>query len=135
MSKKNFLRSSPTSAALLGALLLPALPAFAQDAPPQPDTSALSRTLTAGAVLYKFADECGLPEADKTHLFMTQLTQAYEQYRADFSHYEVQSIISDINRGVKDAQFFISMSEKNSEEYKRNCSEIKEKVEVILGKN
>lgn len=111
-----------------GALLLAISPALAGAGSTQEDESKLAAKVIADGTLYGFAKACNLREEDLESLFNSQLSSTREFVQDKVPHYTPDDFEMDFKRGIYDALFFTADADESSESYKRNCSEIQQKV-------
>ena len=115
-----------------GILVFACVPTVVTAASPQEDESRLIAKVKADGTLFGFAQTCNVPKEDVKRLFNLNLASTREFFQTKVPHYTPDQFKADFRSGIEIAQSFANNTDPDSEPYKRNCSEIRQKVASLL---
>ena len=98
----------------------------------QQDESKLADKVRGDGTLYGFAKACNMSEKDLDNLFSLQLSSTRDFVQNKAPGYTLEYFEADFKSGMENAFFFASNADTDTDSYKRNCAEIRHKVNGLL---
>lgn len=113
--------------------LLFLLPAVAQAK--SEEEQQLQASVSAAGALFGFAQACDLATADINALLRLQVLKARRVAQEKIPNYSAENFKTDFKSGIETANGFTRLVARDSDVYKKNCADIKQKVATILSTN
>lgn len=112
-------------------LVLAALPAAAASGDKQDEKKLIAKVFADGT-LFGFAQICKVPEPDLKKLYDKKFESSKEFGMAKVPQYTQQNFRTDFQNGIATAGRFAAKLGPTSEEHRKNCAEVREKVQAII---
>lgn len=112
-------------------LVLAALPAAAASGDKQDEKKLIAKVFADGT-LFGFAQICKVPEPDLKKLYDKKFESSKEFGMAKVPQYTQQNFRTDFQNGIATAGRFAAKLGPTSEAHRKNCAEVREKVQAII---
>ncbi len=130
MAKLHF---STKALVLACALALPALSVSAAPASKQDEKKLVAKVFADGT-LFGFAQICKVPERDLKQLYDIKFASSREFGMAKVPQYTQQRFRTDFQNGIATAGSVSAKLAPTSDAHRKNCAEVRDKVQAIIGK-